>query len=647
MNKLFLILLCVVKMSSVFAQPTDEQINKLKVIAQYQYQAPDSVLKLIDGFRESESFGDSISLVLYKYEGNVYWHLGQMQESVNRYKQAAEIANQLDLSILKGQAFADVGYVFADMGMYDSSVFYTDKALRISEQENNPQLKMRSLSFLGHAYQKMERADKAVTVFKTAVSFYAQDTNSRNYGVTANNLANAYKDLSSVSKSKAYNDTALFYFYKAERIFNELGDTNFIAGLNMNMAYAFRNIGELEKAKDYQQRGMSLFQHMGAEYNLKSAEVNYGHILYLMGEFEDSKKAYQRALEGGKEMNNFYLIHQAHEGLYLVYDTLGDYKNAIYHLKIHRLQADSLYQAESEAKIAQIEGQYGKEKNELEIKNLAQQNALKDFEIEKQRAENDKQALIARQEKTRNKYMIAALVLIALVALGLFYLFRSKRALNQQLELQKAELSDTLNEKEALLKEIHHRVKNNLQIVSSLLNLQGAYTQEKSADELLKMSQNRIHSMAIIHEKLYKSESLDAINFKDYLENLTTHLSDSFGLEQKQIKTKVVADDINVDIDQLVPCGLIINELITNSIKHAFGENNGGLIKLTCKRYENRCEVTVSDSGPGLPDDFELGSSNSLGLRLAKGLCKQLKSELLAVNEKGATFSFKFQLKAA
>ncbi len=639
-----LLVLCGLGQSS-FGQLNDKHAEQLQLIAKNQYQYPDSALNLINTFRAQETYEDSVEMALHYYEGNVYWHLGDMTTSIDKYRQAGLIAESLNFKNIKGQAYADMGYVFADLGMYDSSVYYTDKALRIGESENNIQLKMRSLSFLGHAYQKMERADKAITIFKEALAFYGTDTTSRNYGVTSSNLGNAYKDLSASQKNILYNDTALYYYYISEKIFNRLGDTNLIAGLAMNMAYAFRNSGELNKAKEYQETGMSLFKHMGAEYNLKSAELNYGYILFLLKQYDQSIEAYQRALQGGTSMNNFHLIYEAHEGLYMVYDAKGDYKNAIYHLKIHQQQADSLYKVESEAKIAEIEGLYGKEKNELEIKNLAQQNALKDSKLKKQQAENEKQTLISEKERAQKKYIIIVLILIALVAVGLFYLFRSKRKLSQELEAQKAELSETLGEKEALLKEIHHRVKNNLQIVSSLLNLQGAYTNEKSADELLKMSQNRIHSMAIIHEKLYKSESLDAISFKDYLQNLTDHLSNSFALKEKNIGIQVDADDLKMDIDQLVPCGLIINELVTNSIKHAFAENERGLITLECKRLNNDCELVIRDNGRGLPENFQLGSNNSLGLRLAKGLCKQLKSELKVVSEKGAKFSFVFHLK--
>ena len=190
------------------------------------------------------------------------------------------------------------------------------------------------------------------------------------------------------------------------------------------------------------------------------------------------------------------------------------------------------------------------------------------------------------------------------------------------------EIKESLKEKEALLKEIHHRVKNNMQIISSLLSLQSRYIKDKESFGVFKESQNRVKSMAMIHERLYNSKGLSNIDFREYIENLVYDLFYSYGINQNFIKIQIDTDNISLNVDTAIPCGLIINELVTNSIKYAFpGEE--------CKRKECKIYVklhrnnenfllVVGDNGTGLPEDLDLEHSETLGLRLVRSLVDQI-----------------------
>jgi two-component sensor histidine kinase len=212
------------------------------------------------------------------------------------------------------------------------------------------------------------------------------------------------------------------------------------------------------------------------------------------------------------------------------------------------------------------------------------------------------------------------------------------------LEEKNLAIAESLAQREMLLKEIHHRVKNNLQIVSSLLNLQVDNAEQKSSEEILQLSQSRIQAMAIIHEKLYQSENLKSISLKEYIENLITYFERSYDLEKQQIKIDMQVEEVFLDIDVLVPCGLILNELITNSIKYAFRGQEKGIISIKAIQKDKNCCLEVADNGVGVPTNFDLNNPNSLGLRLVKGFTKQIKGVLKNIqSEKGTLFQIIFQ----
>ncbi len=200
----------------------------------------------------------------------------------------------------------------------------------------------------------------------------------------------------------------------------------------------------------------------------------------------------------------------------------------------------------------------------------------------------------------------------------------------------------SLAEKEVLLKEIHHRVKNNLQVISSLLKLQSRYIQDDRVIEMLKESQNRVRSMALVHEQLYQSKDLSDINFAEYIQNLSHNIFQAYEIHAEGIKleTNIAACSLNIDI--AVPCGLIINELVTNSLKYAFGEIQGK-IKIDFSLDNNRvCVLTVSDSGIGFPQDLDYRNARTLGLRLVGSLVKQIRGKIELLETIGTTFQIKF-----
>jgi len=217
-----------------------------------------------------------------------------------------------------------------------------------------------------------------------------------------------------------------------------------------------------------------------------------------------------------------------------------------------------------------------------------------------------------------------------------------KDELEELIESRNA-LEKALKEKEMLLKEIHHRVKNNLMIISSLLELQSCYVKDKTDLDFFRESRTRADSMALIHEKLYQSTDLKNINFSDYISSLATDLMEVYTITPEKIKLKINAPNINLDINTAIPLGLITNELISNSLKHAFPDDKTGTITLEIYKTDDIFTFKVKDDGVGLPSDLDYKNPDSLGLELVNTLTIQIGGKLELKSDNGAEFIITFK----
>ncbi|NGP89730.1 sensor histidine kinase [Fodinibius halophilus] len=235
---------------------------------------------------------------------------------------------------------------------------------------------------------------------------------------------------------------------------------------------------------------------------------------------------------------------------------------------------------------------------------------------------------------------IGALVVI-LLAIGAWIV-----SLRQQVDHKTERIQESLDEKDVLLREIHHRVKNNLSIISGLIGLQLDSTEDEKAQDVLKDSQSRIQSMALIHDKLYQTESLSDIQLDNYLHELVEAIHGTFTEYSSDVELKFDLEPADIDIDHVIPCGLLVNELVVNAFKHAFTAGQKGVLTVSLKKINGKVELMVADNGPGLPDDFSFGSGESLGSMLIQTFATQLEAEteIITDGESGAAFKFTFAL---
>jgi PAS domain S-box-containing protein len=216
------------------------------------------------------------------------------------------------------------------------------------------------------------------------------------------------------------------------------------------------------------------------------------------------------------------------------------------------------------------------------------------------------------------------------------------RDISERMEAQQ-KIQASLREKEILLKEIHHRVKNNLQVIVSLLSMQSDRLLSEDARVALRESQNRVRSMALIHERLYRAEDLGGVDFGDYIHSLVSVLYRSYQTDHCHVNMQLDLDGIRLNIDTAMPCGLLINEMVTNAFKHAYIGRTEGVLRVVLAREEDKILLSVADDGPGVPPGFDWQASDSLGMMLIQTLSKQIKAELVMSGPPGTCYTLHFK----
>jgi len=207
-------------------------------------------------------------------------------------------------------------------------------------------------------------------------------------------------------------------------------------------------------------------------------------------------------------------------------------------------------------------------------------------------------------------------------------------------------LQEDLRVKEVLLKEIHHRVKNNLQVVSSLLNLQSSVIEDPRSQQVFSDCQTQVQAMALVHEQLYRSDNLQFIDMDTFIESLVTYLFHVYDVDDRRIRSEVHSSSVRLGIDQAIPVALIVNELVSNALKHGLAASDGVVSVSFILRGEDQLELTVRDSGKGLPPDFRIDSSQTLGFQLVQALSSQIGGAFSVVSEGGAAFCLSFRIAA-
>lgn len=523
----------------------------------------------------------------------------QFDSAIYYYDKAYEHA--LKHGDLKREAVSlfNIGVVYYYQGQLDSALFYyLSSEPKFESIGDRPNLS-RLYNNLGRIYEKTNQLEHALEVSRNSISIKEKLRDTKG-------LLNTYTNMSSIFQRLNNYDSALFYSNKCIEKAKEIGDLSAYKSELVNIGIIYKNLDSNNKAIRAFKEAESLLLDKEDPYVLSQIYHNLGEFYFDQNEL-DKADFYLSKTREVLLVDDYLETALKHYHLaYAYHKKRGDTVSAFIDLEKYQNLNEKFISQELINKTSELEQLYQKEKRELEIETLNAENQLKSLKIEKNLRE-------------RNGLILLSVLVIG-ISLLLYKLYSNKQK--------------TLKERDLLLKEIHHRVKNNLQIISSLLNLQAGDLEDEVAAGAVKEGQYRVKSMALIHQKLYSTDDIRGVDVQDYLENLLAELFRAFGVDQEKINWEVNTNGLKLDIDTIIPLGLIINELITNSIKYAFQDNDKGFLEIQMKEEGESLNVVVSDDGKGM-DEEDMQSANAFGWKMIQSLSRKLKAEINVNAEKG------------
>lgn len=565
--------------------------------------------------------------ICYGYQGvGLYYYYREELDSALVYlKKAGDRALAANDSSSASRYLGNMAMIHARRGQHEQALEYLFFRLRETEKQGLGASQSKTLNNIAYVYQAMGKNEEAIRYSKQDLALKLQGTNEAYIQDSYANLGSLYLKVNKV-------DSAQYCFQKSLALIHKLGLEEMLVMMygNFTELYLIENNLNLDSVKYYALKQIEYAK----KFNVPSSEGNaYTRLATYYQMKDDHAKALELSEKASKiwrELDFTRDLIGALEDMAISLNHLGRFKEAYVALHESKILQDSVYTQESTEAISELQVKYETEKKEQEI-------ALQDAML------NSQNIQLANQQLVRNG-ALAGLVVIGIIAVLIFRNYRMKSRSNLEISSKNEQLGRALNEREALIKEIHHRVKNNLQIIASLLYLQSDDTENQSVKELLEQGQGRVRSMALIHQKLYENEDLKSIPFDEYLNELILEIRKSFGPSVASVQLDVKAPGIYFDVETAVPLGLIINELSTNAFKYAFNNQLGGILKVHIQRNASEeYEMLVADNGHGISDEaLHNTDSQSLGLKLTRMLSDQLEGEYDFSNKNGTTFELKF-----
>ncbi|WAC14823.1 tetratricopeptide repeat-containing sensor histidine kinase [Dyadobacter pollutisoli] len=619
--------------------------------------------------------------ILTKY--NEYFQLGEAYYTMSGYysTNAEEIGQRIALVEKSSEAFGKAGnkekqgHIYMQLGDLYVTQGSTAKALSALRQSlaffkaAGYKNLMGVYDLLGRIYLEIGSVDQAIEhgLLAERTAKMLGDTSSMQLCTIYNRLGNAYNALNRFDKQREYQTKALVLALR-------LKDAESVHIIAVNLAVCMQRLGDFDHALSmlnesvkkyplktdnskvlvygqyliiYGKLNLSLgrkysniVEEITSKSTLSNINLRYAYNCLILFYFED--KNYKKLEMNLKKSNE--LARKANFRIYLYQNYLysarldsirGNYSGALENYQKYSLLKDSVFRESKARQMSQLEILYDVEKKNDSIQFLTKQSGLQS-------------GMLRQAGLIQNITYVSIgllLVIIALLIAGYRLMQKSNRNITvkqDEINRKNISLEHLVNEKEWLIKEIHHRVKNNLHMVAGLLDSQSEYLKTEEAKTAIADSQHRIQSMSMIHQKLYQTENLSSIDISAYIYEMVQYLKDSFDTNQ-QIHFQLEIERIEMNISHSIPLGLILNEAITNAMKYAFKGDREGTIFIAFKPIgTDYFQLIIADNGIGLRPDFDIKRAGSFGMTLIQGLCDDIGGTLSVKNQDGVTITIEF-----
>ena len=513
-----------------------------------------------------------------------------------------------DLPFLNTQ----LGYVYERRGELDRAADYALESLRLGEKLNDKKAIALAYSDLSNLFWKQLKFDKGLEYGLLSLkTFEERNINDMDYDFTLFVVGNNYQALKNHRE-------ALKYYEHSIAIGERYGFYNNLSDAYIFLVDLYAYLNEFDKAEAAGQQAVKYASLIDNNFMLMRSWLSIGKLQNLEGKYITATESLQKSISIATDnFGDKFILSQAYEALGRAYAGNHNYKDAYVAFAQYDKYKKEVFTAEADERIALLQTEFdvAQKQNTIQL----QQTQL-------------------NQQKTIQNYIIIIIFLLLIFSALLIKGLQNNRKKNRLLQQQN-------KEKEFLLKEIHHRVKNNLEVVAGLLALQSAQIDDPVIVEAMQASQHRVQSMGMIHQKLYQGKSLAAIEMKEYFVNLGNYITSVFG-DEERIAVDCDMEKLELDVDIAVPIGLIVNELLTNSLKYAFPDKRAGKVTISLSENASKLYLRVSDDGIGIHLG-KVAEGTGFGTQLIDLLTRQLDGKMeLSINN-GTLVSFEFNLHKA
>ncbi len=568
---------------------------------------------LIENYIKKE---DSIDLrKAYYIIGSSHNMLGDFKTALEYYSKiytfSKDRKDSLDIA-LSGHI---LGNIYLAIGNMTLSQDYLLEASYIYNKLGNNSQKAGIGNSLASFYADLEQPLKAEKEYLKALSAFKKLNDSMGMAHIHANLGLLYTEMSRFKEAE--------YHLLKERDLNAAFPTLTEMGYHHDyFGYLRQHEGRYDEAYTEYLKSYEIRKGLTSTYDICESAISIGEILILLNRPKEALKYLNKVFEY-EEHQSLHQQERAHRLLSKAYENMGAFKTSIKHHKLLKVISDSIYSKTSLQTIADKDAKYEKQKKDSEILLLSK----------------EKKILESEASKSRIVRGIAVFFIVILLIGGVLLLW-----FNSKINKKNKIISNALKDKDLLLHETHHRVKNNLQMISSLLNLQSNYVKDESVREVLQNNQNRIHSLAILHKNIYNGESLSTVNMQTYFEGLVDNIFSAYEKTTQHIIVNIEAKNVFMNFESAISVGLIVNEIIGNSVKHAFADQAivSPKINLVCKEINGLYQIEIKDNGVGY-DMTSNQNRESFGLKLIELFSSKLNGKLNMKTNNGVTFKIDFQ----
>ena len=601
----------------------DSLINYSKALQNKEYLARGyrmgGTLDLLDGnYEDSEkNYLESLSIFKEmnneKYESILYGNLATLYGRQRDVEKAIEyFKKSIDLNIKIGEnfnnmnSFLNLGILASKAGNLHTATDYYINALEIAENKNSYHYIAYTNNSLANIYLKLLRFDKAEQHINDALKAGEKEENKYSLGETHNLFGWLYDARDDDNK------TALIHYKQALSNYSDINNKTGMLTNNYTVGRQLVFLKQYDEAQSYLETGLALADSLKIDESIIIGNFELGYLYVHKGDFKKAE-TYLNPLKLHFKNTSKIELKNHYARIGRAYENHKKYDLAYEYLETYTSLTDSLFQENGVDRIADIETKYQTEKKEKEYSQLALEKAEQELELE-------------RENKHTWFFAIGLLVsLLTLAVFGYFY----QRNKKQKLII------------ENLQKDLHHRVKNNLIIIDSLIDDIKDEFNNKSFTSKLTDLQNRIDSINEVHKQLYMNTDITHLKLKNYVEKLAHNVEQSFSNKNITIQQNI-NNSLTLDPDKSFPVGLIINEFLTNSFKYAFNDNEQGIININITENPQNYLLSLSDNGKGLPIDFDISKLDSFGIDIMQLLSKQLNGTFSLNSNNGVKLDIEF-----